>query len=239
MKICAPDSAGSNAKTVTSSRKCCGLFERRESWKLTWRGRAVGFLVGAGLVTGFFLGIHPFLAVSDPPNGDVFVVEGWIHDYAVDEAVKLFQQGRWQQVFSTGGPSVNFGSTLAEYDSYAEIARDKLLTLGLKPEQIVTVRAPARERDRTYASAVALRKWFQDHSIKATSVTVVTIGPHARRTRLMYDKAFRGSVAVGVVSVVNREYDAARWWRFSEGVKEILSESFSYLYARFFFFPAD
>jgi hypothetical protein len=40
-----------------------------------------------------------------------------------------------------------------------------------------------------------------------------------------------------VIAVEDREYDPARWWRYSEGVKEVISEGAGYLYARFFFYP--
>ena len=33
-------------------------------------------------------------------------------------------------------------------------------------------------------------------------------------------------------------FDAAHWWRSSEGVREILGESIAYLYAKFIFHPA-
>jgi hypothetical protein len=44
---------------------------------------------------------------------------------------------------------------------------------------------------------------------------------------------------VGIISVPNTEYDAAHWWRYSEGVKEIISEGAAYLYVRLFFWPGD
>ncbi|RYY54021.1 MAG: hypothetical protein EOO05_20620 [Chitinophagaceae bacterium] len=41
----------------------------------------------------------------------------------------------------------------------------------------------------------------------------------------------------GLLSIPDREYDAGHWWRYSEGVKEVLSEGAAYLYARFLFYP--
>jgi hypothetical protein len=65
----------------------------------------------------------------------------------------------------------------------------------------------------------------------------VTIGPHARRSRLLNQKAFDSRVKIGVIALTNPEYDADHWWRYSEGVKETLSESAAYLYSRFLFSP--
>jgi hypothetical protein len=44
---------------------------------------------------------------------------------------------------------------------------------------------------------------------------------------------------VGIIAVPNPDYDAQRWWRYSEGLKDVISESFAYLYARFFFFAPE
>ena len=94
-------------------------------------------------------------------------------------------------------------------------------------------------RDRTYASAVALREWFREHDMTVKSLNIVTEDTHARRTRLLFEKALGRSVAVGIIAVPNPDYNAKRWWRYSEGVKDVVSEGFAYLYARLFFFPPE
>ena len=47
--------------------------------------------------------------------------------------------------------------------------------------------------------------------------------------------AFGEEVKVGVISVANPDYDPAQWWRYSEGVRQVLSESVAYVYAKVFF----
>jgi hypothetical protein len=66
----------------------------------------------------------------------------------------------------------------------------------------------------------------------------LTQGAHARRTRLLYQKAFGKNVAVRVIAASNPDYDSAKWWRYSDGVREVISESIAYIYARFFFYPS-
>ena len=66
---------------------------------------------------------------------------------------------------------------------------------------------------------------------------LVTLGPHARRSRLLFEEAFEGKVRVGIISIENREYDPVQWWRYSEGVKEVISEGVAYIYASIFFRP--
>jgi hypothetical protein len=43
------------------------------------------------------------------------------------------------------------------------------------------------------------------------------------------------TVRVGVLAMDEREYDPVHWWRYSEGVREVLCEGVAYLYVRFFF----
>ena len=42
---------------------------------------------------------------------------------------------------------------------------------------------------------------------------------------------------VGIIAVPNPDYDSKHWWRYSEGVKDVISEGAAYVYARFFFWP--
>ena len=93
------------------------------------------------------------------------------------------------------------------------------------------------DRDRTYGSAVALRNWFREHDMRVRSVNVLTENVHARRSRLLFSKALGPEISVGVIALPNPDYDARRWWRSSEGVKEVGSETVAYIYARLLFWP--
>ncbi len=99
------------------------------------------------------------------------------------------------------------------------------------------VPSPVKYRDRTFGSALALRRWCGANHRQITAFNLVTLGPHARRSRLLFEKAFDDKARVGIISIENREYDPAHWWRYSEGVKEVVSEGVAYVYARFFFHP--
>ena len=68
------------------------------------------------------------------------------------------------------------------------------------------------------------------------SIDVISMGVHARRSWLLFQKVF-SSVNVGVVAIFPNIYDASRWWLSSEGVRNVISESIAYLYARFIFSP--
>jgi len=213
-----------------------GLVMRKERWTLSLRGW-LAVLVCLGSVGAFVAwGLHPFLAVNRPVDGEFLVIEGWIPGYAVEEGMKEFQAHKYGRFFTTGGPSR--GDAAAEaYPTLAELAATHLKKLGLPPEVVEPIRSPAVIRDRTYSSAVGLRKWFEEHRVSVKAVNVMTVGTHARRSRLMFEKALDGKVAVGIIAIQNQAYDPKRWWKSSEGTKETISEAVAYLYARLFFHP--
>ena len=82
---------------------------------------------------------------------------------------------------------------------------------------------------------MALREWFRANDFHPRTVNVVTEGAHARRTRLLFQKALGDETRVGVISIRSPDYDGERWWRYSEGLKEVLPEAIAYVYAKVFF----
>jgi uncharacterized SAM-binding protein YcdF (DUF218 family) len=213
------------------------VFDRRERWSLSWRGRLILALIL--LVVGVFCikSAYPFLATTHRVNANALVVEGWIHDYAIRAAVKEFQTNEYQCVFATGGPVVGSGGYINDFHTSASVGADLLRKNGLASEKVQMVPSRVMDRDRTYGSAIALRDWFAKHSMPVRSVNVLTEDMHARRTRFLFEEALGKNVRVGIIAVPNPDYDARRWWHYSDGVREVIGESIAYIYARFFFHP--
>jgi len=222
----------------TQRKKLWGILLRKERWGLSWRGRLLvaGLLVSAAFV--FLLGIYPFLAVTNRANADVLVVEGWVHEYAIRAGVKEFNQGTYQRVFTTGGPVVGIGGYVNDYNTSASVGADLLKRAGLPGESVQMVPSKVSGRDRTYSAALALKEWLRDHNMSVRAINVLTEEAHARRTRLLFQKAFGNEVIIGIISVPSPDYDAKHWWRYSEGVREVLGETIAYIYAKFFFVKA-
>jgi hypothetical protein len=113
-----------------------------------------------------------------------------------------------------------------------------LKKFGIRDDLVQMVPSRVVARERTYTSAVALRDWFRDHKLPIHSFNVLTEACHARRTQLLYQEAFGKNVTVGIISVSNPDYKPKDWWRYSDGVREVIGESIAYIYARFFFYPS-
>jgi uncharacterized SAM-binding protein YcdF (DUF218 family) len=216
-----------------------GLLACKQRWGLSWRGVILVLILSTGLAVSAFLGLYPFLAMTQRVDTNVLVVEGWVHKYAIHSAVEEFRRGSYERIFTTGGPVVGNGGYVNDYQTSASVGAELLKKFGVPSEAVQMVPSHVTGRDRTYSSALALRDWLQDHSMSVRSFNIVTEDFHARRTRLLYEKAFGEDVAIGIIAVPTPDYDANRWWRYSDGVREAVGESVAYLYARLFFFPSE
>jgi uncharacterized SAM-binding protein YcdF (DUF218 family) len=83
---------------------------------------------------------------------------------------------------------------------------------------------------------LVLRDWLMRHHIACPALNVVTQGAHARRSRLLFEKAFGGGTRIGVIPIPADDYDAQAWWRTSAGVRDVIGETIAYVYARLFFY---
>src|SRR4029077_7283089 len=186
---------------VEPRRALWGLLDCKERWSLSWRGRLI--LASALLLVGalIFKGVYPFLAITHRVNANILVVEGWIHEYAIRAAVKEFQSNQYQRVFTTGGPVQGTGGYTNDFCTSASVGADLLKKWGLPDERLEMVPSRVMDRDRTFGSEIALRNWFLDHNIAVSCIVVVTEDVNARRTRLLFQKAFGKDVQVGIIGV--------------------------------------
>jgi hypothetical protein len=211
-----------------------GLFRRREIWLPTRRGFLLLFLLVASAAATLLFGVYPFLAQQAPREAGALVVEGWLDDEVLGQVIQEYRSHRYSLLYSTGQP-VDPRSLIREYGTYANYGASRLHDLGLP--NAIPVPSPATARDRTFSSAVALREWLRAHGGAPREITVLTSGPHARRSRLLFQKAFGDAATVGVISLAPREYDRRRWWRSSAGFREVIGETIAWLYARLLFWP--
>ena len=211
-----------------------GLLVRRNRWVLVPWAKLVLLSLILALAVTTLLGIYPFLAITHRVSADLLVVEGWVHSYAIRASVEEFKSGSYQRVFTTGGPVIGKGGYINDYQTAASVGADLLKEAGIPSELVQMVPSRVMGRDRTYSSAIALRDWFREHNVQVRSLNIVTEGAHARRTRLLFEKALGPDIRVGIISIPSPDYDVTHWWYYSEGAEEIVEESIGYIYAKFF-----
>ena len=221
-----------------SSQKFWGLLKWKERWGLSWRGWLLLTLLGLASASLLFVNVHPFLAVTRRVNTNTLVVEGWVQRYAIRGGAEEFKTGSYERIFTTGGPVAGNGGYINDYNTSASVGAEILKKFGVRDDLVQMVPSRVIARERTYSSAVALRDWFRDHNLAIHSFNVLTEDCHARRTQLLYQEAFGKKVTVGIIAVSNPDYNPKDWWRYSDGVREVIGESIAYIYARFFFYPS-
>lgn len=176
--------------------------------------------------------IHPFLAVNSSLKANVLVVEGWLPDYALKDAIAEFKSGAYHKIITTGGP-LPIGFYLAEYNNFADLSAATLRTLGLEEEKLIAVPAPDVIKKRTYASAVALRQWLSSSDLKVETINLFTCDVHARRSWLIFKQVLAPKIKAGVIAVESQDYEPKNWWSSSAGVRAVIFETIAYIYTRF------
>jgi hypothetical protein len=208
------------------------LIKRQQMWTLTVQGWVIAIALIISFISFAITHIHPFLAVSAPIKADILVIEGWIPDFGIEQALTEFNSGSYRQIVTTGG-SVDKGYYLAQYNNFAEITAATFKKLGLEPEKVVAVPVTRVIKDRTYASAAEFEQWLSNSDLKVESINLFSFDTHTRRSWLLYKKILAPKIKVGVIAAKTRDYNPNKWWVSSEGVRTVMSETIAYIYARF------
>jgi len=225
-----------HSKKEGTPRKSFGVFfVRRECWTLSLVGKlcllaAIGISMWIGLIN-----LYPFLAYSNRVQSNILVVDGWLPTYLLKQAAAEYATGHYTTVLTVQqtdpGASIDLEQTRDNY--VIEI----LVRHGIPRDRLIPIFYQNIMKDRTYHSALAISEWFKRNGGTPSSLNLVTVGPHARRSRMLYLSVFEHRIPIGVIGLSDPSYDARRWWRSSEGIREVLFEGVAYVYAKFIFLP--
>jgi hypothetical protein len=176
--------------------------------------------------------------MNHPLGGEYLVVEGWMNRRQLSASADVFRNHGYRELVVTGGPIAEdsyMRLLYPDFKSMAEVGTKQLRSPGVSP--VHTLPRPAVAKDRTYSSALALRKWLTESGQKNVRVDIVSSGPHSRRSQMLFRLALGGVADVGVISVKPQGYDPGRWWKTSAGVRTMIGELIAYGYAKFLFYP--
>ena len=173
-----------------------------------------------------------YLALTDRSQADILVVEGWIGRQGICAAVNEFERGGYRYIVATGG--LTSGRWEDQPASYAEMAAREMIRLGVPKQEIVVASSQSTESHRTFESAVGVWRTLRDAGIKPKSLNVFTLGPHARRSALVFAKVNSDGPKIGVIGWLPPEYKTEAWWNSSDRSRELLEETVGYLYELLF-----
>jgi uncharacterized SAM-binding protein YcdF (DUF218 family) len=204
------------------------LARRRAVWWPTW----IGWLfIAVGIaIPGVWWSLtgDSFLSLTDRLPAEVLVVEGWIGSEGVQAAAAEFERGGYEYVVASGGWA--FGRWDQSPSSYPQMAERELVRSGVSKERIIVAQSKFTERRRTYESAVAVFHALQARGIQPKALNVFTLGPHARRSQLVFAKVGGSENKVGVIAWTPVDYGSEPWWRSSERAKDLISETAGYVF---------
>jgi hypothetical protein len=115
-------------------------------------------------------------------------------------------------------------STAADAASY-------LISEKIPDSLVIAVETSHKIQSKTYTSALDVKQWLENNHIgKGRSVTVFTMGPHARRSLACYRKAFGKSAETGVIAGNDKLITPDNWYKTLRGWKDIIYETAGLLY---------
>ncbi len=214
------------------------LINKKERWGLSLYGWLVLVII---IILTLFIGFRNIFSILAPVHRektDVLVLEGFISDYVLKDAMKEFTNNHYKLLITTGTP-LEYGDLLAPYRNTARVAGMSLLRLGFDSTKLIMIGTDEIRNDRTYNSAIRLKKWIRANRPDIKAINLMTMSVHGGRSWLLFEAALGDSISVGIISVPNFYYGPANWWRSSKGVRETVNELIGYFYVRFFFRPYE
>lgn len=215
------------------------FFKQHTIWLPKWWIVVILCIAGVCFLWVGIKNMANYLAISNPKHGDYLVVDGWLNQDQLSQALKVFRStnNRYKYLVTIGGIDVRNQNLKAL--TFAELSAKYFRSKGVGEKQIIVISTPPSAQDRTYLSAVKLRNWLSDIGKKNSVIDVFTSTVHARRTLFLYELAFRSKVDIGVYAADPTNFDLKLWWKTSEGAKSTVTEFLGLLWAIFFFNPGE
>jgi hypothetical protein len=186
--------------------------------RVSWKRRVLLFAFVVGLVC-FVLSVHPFLALNRPVKADTMIVEGWVPDYAIANAVHEFKSGQYVRIFVSGFDVETANSDSTDASGTSRVVQN-LIGMGIPTAAVESCPAPPSAFNRTSHMARAVRDRMRVLNVNPLGTNVVTLGPHGRQSLLAYRRMLGSTTPVGVITIPKNDYNPSYWWASSSGIKK-------------------
>ena len=198
---------------------------RPAQWSPAFSGLICLVVLMITAVIWLYIQGESFFSLTYRLPAEVLVVESWIGKDGIRAAAAEFERGGYQYIETT----VSEGENRQDHSSnYAEMAKEELIRLGVPKDRIIIAPTESGEHQRTFRSAVAAWRAIQKRGIRSEGINLLTLGNHARRSRLVYAKVYAPATRVGVIAWAPPDYEAEPWWRFGRRTKCFLKEVVGY-----------
>ncbi|MDZ7739333.1 MAG: carbohydrate-binding domain-containing protein [Bacteroidales bacterium] len=110
--------------------------------------------------------------------------------------------------------------------SYAEIARNKLISMGVDSSAITAIPGERVNIRRTLVSAIAVKDYLNENETGIKTINIVSLGVHSRRTWLTYKTIMGGDYKTGIIALEDHKTSRSR----KRMVLKTARESFALLF---------
>lgn len=191
--------------------------KKKRNYTIEWKGR----LSGIDSVSVRFLNDM----VGDFGDRNLFVKE-----VIFDHKISIPYQLNSIYIYSESDRTVKIKN---DYVSYAQLAGNSLLAMGIDSALIVNIPGKKVSLNRTLTSALAFRDWLKTSDIEVKGINIVTLGTHAKRTWMIYNKILDKKYAIGIISLPDYKERHSRKYK----VLKTLRETFGIIYYWFILLP--
>ena len=107
-----------------------------------------------------------------------------------------------------------------DYTSYAQLAGNRLMSMGIDSSQIDIIPGQKVSLNRTLTSALAFRDWLKKTDIEVKGINIVTLGTHAERTLMIYNKILDKKYEIGIISLPDYREKHSRSYKVLKTIRE-------------------
>lgn len=107
-----------------------------------------------------------------------------------------------------------------DYLSYAQLAGNRLRAMGIDSALITDIPGKKVRLNRTLSSALAFRSWLNKSNIDIKGINIITLGTHAKRTFMTYNKILDKKYDIGIISVPDYRANHSRRYKVLKTLRE-------------------
>ncbi len=213
------------------------FFIKKECKKPTLLTRILVLLVVVLLFYVWLTNVYRFLTVNKTVDTKTMVIEGWVDDNVLKEALDFYEKNGFENMIVTGMP-ITKRKLFSYYKNTAQLAAGQLKSMGFADTVYQAVIPEKILIDRTFNTAITVKIIFDEHPHWQKSFLIYSEGTHSRRTKLMFDKVFDDDdYKIGIIAGKEKIFDPKHFWRTSKGFRTVSNEFVAYLWVYLFFHP--
>jgi hypothetical protein len=108
------------------------------------------------------------------------------------------------------------------FSSNAELSRNLLIAMGIDSAHIIATPGKQVVINRTLTSALAFRDWVKKADIKVKGINIFSMGVHARRTWMIYNRVLNEKYDIGIISIPDSKGESPQDNKLLKTVREAL-----------------